>query len=282
MLKHTFCHIPRVGVKTEARLWECGITHWDFLGDAGDAPIPGLQRSVALASIEESRQRLAQRDAAWFAGWLPSSEIWRLYSAFRNQTAYLDIETTGAGPPEDHVTTIALYDGREVRTYVFGRNLEDFLDDVRQYRLLVTFNGRCFDVPFLERQFRIRFDHAHLDLRFALKAAGVSGGLKKVERLFGLHRGDLDGVDGYHAVLLWREFQNTGDERYLETLLAYNVEDVLSLEVLAAKAYNLLLEATPFGPSLALPVPDIAPNPVRAYPETLERINRAYFRSFRR
>ena len=29
MLQHTFCHIPGIGMKTERKLWEAGITSWE-------------------------------------------------------------------------------------------------------------------------------------------------------------------------------------------------------------------------------------------------------------
>ena len=38
------------------------------------------------------------------------------------------------------------------------------------------------------------------------------------------------------AVRLWLEYENSGNPRALETLLAYNVADVLSLETLAEYA----------------------------------------------
>ena len=142
--------------------------------------------------------------------------------------------------------------------------------------LLVTFNGKCFDVPFLERTFGTRLRMAHVDVRFVLAKAGIRGGLKRCEHHFGMDRGGLEGVDGYWAVLLWRAFENTGDKRFLETLLAYNVEDVLRLRTLAVLAYNLLLEATPFHLSRQLAVPTPGENPVQAHDWALERIRAMY------
>jgi len=56
-------------------------------------------------------------------------------------------------------------------------------------------------------------------LRYVLKSLGYSGGLKSCEKALGLDRGDLDGVDGYFAVLLWRDYQKKHNEKALETLL---------------------------------------------------------------
>jgi len=39
-------------------------------------------------------------------------------------------------------------------------------------------------------------------------------------------------------VLLWNEYQKTGDQKALDTLLAYNVQDMIILENLMVKAYK--------------------------------------------
>ena len=43
---------------------------------------------------------------------------------------YLDIETTGLDRHYQSITTIALYDGHEIKTYVHGQNLDDFIDEI--------------------------------------------------------------------------------------------------------------------------------------------------------
>jgi uncharacterized protein YprB with RNaseH-like and TPR domain len=171
---------------------------------------------------------------------------------------------------------VAVYDTRQVLTYVRGRNLDELADDLRRYRLLVTFNGATFDLPFLERSLGIRFDHGHIDLRYVLARLGFRGGLKRCEQALGLGRGELDGVDGSVAVTLWNRFQRKGDGRYLETLLAYNVEDVLNLERLLRFAYNRLLHETPFPRSCCLPEVEPLPNPFRPDPGVLEEVRRLY------
>ncbi len=276
MLRHSFCHIPTVGVKTETRLWEAGVHTWDDLLALEELPVARTKREMLRQHLELSIQHLDAGDAGYFDQSMPGSESWRLYSEFRHNTAYVDIETTGLGPPGDHITTIALYDGKEARWYVRGRNLDDFARDIRDFSLIVTFNGKCFDVPFIEREMGIKLDMGHLDLRFALKAAGVKGGLKKIEKHFGLDRGELDGVDGYFAVLLWKEFQNTRNERVLDTLLAYNIEDVLNLEYLAAKTHNLMVERLPFGRELMLDEPLPGLNPMLPDNELIAMLRQRY------
>lgn len=260
MLTHTFCHVPGIGPKTESALWSANVTTWDDV-DAPGLPLPAAKAGYLRTSIPESRRRLSERDPRYFHDRLPAAEQWRLFSEFKDRAAYLDIETTGMGAGLDHITAICLYDGKNVRHYVYGDNLARFERDVEEYSLLVTFNGKQFDIPFIQRYFNIRLDHAHIDLRFVLKSLGFSGGLKACEKEFGLDRDELDGVDGYFAVLLWREFELTRDERALETLLAYNACDTINLETLMYAAYNLKLKQTPFHRGLEMDAPPVLANP---------------------
>jgi uncharacterized protein YprB with RNaseH-like and TPR domain len=96
--------------------------------------------------------------------------------------------------------------------------------------MIVTYNGKSFDIPFIESFFNIRLNHAQIDLRYVIHSLGYRGGLKGVERQLGPYRGDLRDVDRFFAVLLWDEFLKTGDQKVLDTLLAHNVQDTITLE----------------------------------------------------
>lgn len=230
------------------------------------------RRARLRAFIDESEDRLACADARYFAERLPPAQHWRLFPTFRDRYACLDIETTGLGGYGDHVTVMSLYDGRELRHYTWDENLEAFQSDVDKYLLLVTFNGKGFDVPFLRNCHGMVLDQAHIDLRYVLRSAGISGGLKACEQKMGLQRGPLDGVDGYWAVLLWDEFQRNSNHKALETLLAYNITDTVNLVRLMYEAYNLKLRGTPFEAE-KLPVPEGQPAiPFTADQGVLEKI----------
>ncbi|MEW6426399.1 MAG: ribonuclease H-like domain-containing protein [Thermodesulfobacteriota bacterium] len=275
MLTHTFSHIPGIGLRTEQRLWQAGIRCWD---DARSQPLPHFlaKKEAALRQgLDASRLRLDD-DPGFFTARLPPSRHWRIFPHFRQRTAYLDIETSGGGPEGDHVTAISLWDGATLRSYVWGENLEQFLDDVLAYRVLVTFNGKSFDVPVLERHFRTRLPHAQIDLCHVLRGLGLRGGLKAVEKACNIFRMELDGIDGYAAVLLWRHYEKTGDRRALDTLLAYNVLDTVNLEALTVEAYNRHVAATPFADQLRLPYPWPPANPYRADPDLLAACRRGW------
>ncbi len=165
MLRNTFCHMPGIGPKAEARLWDGGILTWEHALRADALPLSPAKSEATARLSEESLERLEAGDARHFAEALPSNQQWRLFPEFADSVAYLDIETTGLGGPGDYITCVGLYDGRSIRTYVHGQNLEDFRDDIRDCRLLVTYNGKTFDVPFIRNYLALRMEPAHVALR---------------------------------------------------------------------------------------------------------------------
>lgn len=272
MLKSTFCHVPGIGIQQEQRLWSSGVLSWEEISRVEKNGLSGQTVRSLASHIDESFQRLERNDPGYFTEMLPSNQIWRVFPDFRHSIAYLDIETTGLGYG-DSITTISVYDGRSVYCYIRGHNLEDFLKDIRKYSLIVTYNGKCFDVPFIEKAFNTKLHQAHIDLRYVLSSLGHRGGLKACEKRFGLDRKELENVDGFLAVLLWREYQRNRNQKALETLLAYNIQDVVNLETLLVRAYNLNLIPTPFSETYRLQEPVTPHIPFAADRETIERIS---------
>jgi uncharacterized protein YprB with RNaseH-like and TPR domain len=278
MISNTFCHIPGIGIRTEQRWWDLGIHSWgDFDAFVGKRLRLGRDRIRRVRHyLDQSFARLQNNDLRFFADLLPPDLHWRLFQDFRGGVAYLDIETTGMGTPEDYITTIALYDGKTIRWYIQGRNLERFEDDIRNYRLIVTYNGKCFDVPFIRNTLRVRMDHVHIDLRYVLASQGYRGGLKGCERQLGIGRDELDGVDGFFAVLLWNEYRRNRNQKALETLLAYNILDVVNLETLMVHCYNMKVAQTPFAQTRRLPLPSSPAGPFAPDRATIEAIRNRY------
>jgi uncharacterized protein YprB with RNaseH-like and TPR domain len=272
MLEHTFVHIPGIGIKTERRLWESGIHRWKDIAEDFPVRLTRSRLNSITRCLEESRHHLEAGNPNYFSDLLLSSLHWRFFPEFRNSTVYLDIETTGLDSWENEITTIALYDGSTVAYYINGRNLHDFLHDIEKYKVIVTYNGKCFDIPFIERYFGVKINHAHIDLRYILGGLGYKGGLKSCEVQLGINRGSLTGIDGFFAVLLWHDYQRNGNEKALETLLAYNVQDVLTLENLMVIAYNIKIKGTPFYGN-PLPSPILPGIPFDVDMETVRRIH---------
>jgi len=272
MLKNTFLHIPGIGIKTEKQLWNSGVQRWEDI--TRDCPV--RFSTAKLDSITRylgaSHHHLQSNHPNYFSDLLPASLHWRFFPEFRDATVYLDIETTGLESWENEITTIALYDGSTVATYINGRNLDDFLHDIEKYKVIITYNGKCFDIPFIERYFGTEINHAHIDLRYILGSMGYKGGLKHCELQLGIDRGALKGVDGFLAVLLWYDYQRNGNEKALETLLAYNIQDVLTLEELMVIAYNLKIKELPFYVN-PLPAPLLPGIPFEVDRRTLQNIS---------
>ena len=231
-LANSFIPVEGVGEATERRLWRAGVTDWAAFDGATVSRIGPTLADRIEAFIEVASERLQAADAAYFEAALPDRERWRLVEDFRDRTAFLDIETTGLDPRWADVTVVGVHRAGETRTLVRGDDLTP--DAVRGalegVALLVTFNGAQFDVPFLEAALDVTVEGAHLDLRYPCARLGLTGGLKAIERAVGLER-DRPDLSGRDAVRLWRRHER-GDDGALETLLAYNREDVVHLRTL--------------------------------------------------
>ena len=276
MLHNSFSHIPSVGASTEKKIWDSGIESMDDFIKSPPSFISKNKLIKITDHIKISKEKITAKDAYYFYENLSTSEHWRLFREFQDSTAYLDIETTGLGDPGDIITTISLYDGKSIKYYINGKNLNDFKNDILQYQVIVTYNGKSFDVPFIERYFGITMSHAHLDLRHILYSLGYSGGLKSCEHQLGIGRtGHLAEVDGYFAVLLWHDYKKTRNDKSLETLLSYNIEDVLNLEFLMIEAYNQKIKEIPIKIN-ELDIPSTPDNPFEIDASTVKRINAQY------
>jgi uncharacterized protein YprB with RNaseH-like and TPR domain len=229
-VENSFVPAPGVGATTERRLWEHGVTHWDeFEGDG-----PGIGSVTAeniYAFIDEARAALDDGDTSYFADAFPNNALWRLYENVAGDVAYFDIETTGLDKRTSYVTTVSVHHCGETTTLVRGDDLTaENLADLLDASLLVSFNGKCFDAPFLEHEFDCAFDAPHLDLLYLCERLDLTGGLKQVERDLGIDRDGMD-VDGREAVRLWHRYES-GDEAALDRLIRYNRLDTRNLEAL--------------------------------------------------
>ncbi len=249
MIRNTFSILNGIGEKLERRLWKDGILTWSDFIHAGDIRFISPERKPSFdGSLSKAALKLEERDAAFFARSIRRREHWRLFEIFRDNAVYLDIETNGLMPGRGgYVTVVGLYDGFDWTSLVAGENLTaDNLDKALSgYKCLITFYGASFDIPFLQRSFpEVRFDIPHFDLCFAAKRLGIRGGLKKIETLFGIERGEeVRGMDGYDAVRLW-ELSKRGSDEAKRLLLSYNREDTVNLHAIADILYRRLKQST--------------------------------------
>ncbi len=234
MLQHSFIQFSNK--TTEVKLWKQGVLHWNELASAN---VAHRTKQDLQNKVEEWKSKI--NDHAFLSQKFTSSEQWRLFNDFKNSCCYLDIETTGLSRYNNIVTTIGCFNGKTSKVFVQGQNLHQFPKYIQQFSLIVTYNGKTFDMPFLKTQFpRIEFNQIHIDLRYPLAKLGFKGGLKKIERDVGIVRSDeLAAVDGYEAVRLWYQYKR-GDLDALELLKRYNIADVENLQPLMIQTFDSL------------------------------------------
>jgi uncharacterized protein YprB with RNaseH-like and TPR domain len=126
----------------------------------------------------------------------------------------------------------------EERAMLYG--LEQFVGDAK---VVVSFNGKSFDIPMLRTRFQMQrmpsalFEMAHYDLlhlsrklwRYNLDDRRL--GNLEVQKL-GVHRTHQD-VPGFIIPSLYRDYLKNGDARPLKSIFYHNLVDIVSLVTLA-------------------------------------------------
>ena len=152
--------------------------------------------------------------------------------------AFIDIETTGLSPWESEITVIGFYicSGMESRSVqLVGKDITrtEVLAILEGVDTIYTYNGARFDLPFIYQHLGINLAemYDHCDLMFQCWKNNLKGGLKGVEKQLGISR-ESEGVDGREAIHLWGRYLHSADLEALDTLLRYNMEDVVNLKTL--------------------------------------------------
>lgn len=155
--------------------------------------------------------------------------------------AYLDIETTGLSRYYSDLTVIGIALEKNRKCKVVQLIEDDICEDkllkvLKGVDEIYSYNGSRFDIPFIKAKLGIDLNDyfKHTDLMYDCWKQNLKGGLKVVERLLGIDR-QLTDVDGYVAIQLWWGYVNNLNKKSLQTLLAYNEEDVVNLRVLRRK-----------------------------------------------
>ena len=155
MIRHTFSFLPGIGARLERHIWREGAFTWhDFLVKKHIRGISQDRKNILDTHVTDALAALNSADSGYFGSRLSHAEHWRLFDEFHKDAVCLDIETTGTFPGENAVTVVGLYDIHGMKTFISGINLDKWMliETLSQYKLLITFAGRNFDIPFLEKK----------------------------------------------------------------------------------------------------------------------------------
>ncbi len=177
---------------------------------------------------------------------LPLSYWGTLYERHKHSALCLDIEVTRFNGP---ISVMGLYQPKEgvieCQQLVKGRELnrENVVQAFSNCSLLITFNGRKFDLPRIKREFPgVIPPIPTLDLYLFARRLGMKTNLKVLENTFGIDRLDPRTKRRGIAVKLWKRYITYGDQNALNLLLEYNKQDTVNLYPLAEELMGLVLE----------------------------------------
>lgn len=181
------------------------------------------------------------------------SKILKFYFG-EKKIGVLDIETTGLNPQYTHFILGGLLvyeeEGVRVKQY-FAESLQEeketlteFLEDIKKLDILITYNGKHFDIKYLkvrmaqhglsdEGLFPYNFDlylmiNGHSSLRKFLPNLKQ----KTVENFMGLWHSRKDEISGAESVELYKNYLSTKDNQLRELILLHNRDDILQLSQL--------------------------------------------------
>jgi len=230
--------LERVKKGVENKIHDQGIHTWDkFLETNKIKGISLARKKYYDRKILEARKALYNFNSTYFKGILPQSEYYRLYDFFKDECVFLDIETTGLDSSNNDITVFGLFDGVNTKTMIKNINFDykTLKNELKKYKLIVTFNGSSFDIPFINKIYPdLLPDIPNFDVKSVTSRLGLMGGLKEIERKLDIKRGKIvEKFYGGDALTLWKMYRVTGDDYYVNLLVEYNEEDIINLKKVA-------------------------------------------------
>lgn len=191
----------------------------------------------------------------------------------------LDIEATGLDPSRCKVCLAALLimtdTGIRITQFLAENHYEEHrvLDAVTDFLVredigyLITFNGRAYDIPFLNRRLEMNYSGSRIDLfdfdlyRFLRRGTDLRSRIgsmsqMSIENYYGIFSDRKDTITGKESITLFNEYSLTGNATAEKIILTHNREDVLQLSRLM---HLSLGECEDFDAAMALhgfPSPD--------------------------
>ncbi len=248
MLKATFWRlINGVSQEQEQELWRQGILSWTDLEELRSTQKQIFKRSeLGLGKSEFAilREALKSEDAMLFAQMLDSDELFRVALGFPRRTVFLDIETTGLSRFYDYITLIGWNYQGEYGAVIRGGDDTKLKKVLRDARIIVTYNGTLFDLPFLrEKVADLQLPSVQVDLRFLSRRVGLAGGQKAIEVELGFKRpSNLKDIEGEAAPVLWHRYRR-GSLDALRLLVEYNHSDIEGMKYIFDETVRRLVKA---------------------------------------
>jgi len=183
------------------------------------------------------------------------------------ETVFIDCETTGlAGGAGTHAFLVGLGYLEETKFRVEQYFMQDFHQErailseveerLNQFKTIISFNGKCYDLPLLESRFlinRMDFDPArwiHLDLLFPSRRLWKKRigdcSLGNLEQQILEIKREID-VPGYMIPQIYFDYLRTGEIEPLVPVFCHNVHDILSLFRLSFLIDSILEDFTSVG-----------------------------------
>jgi len=250
VIQNSFIFLEKVKKGIERNLWKQGIHNWDsFLNRKNIVGLSNSRKKYYDRKILEARKALYNFDSTYFKNILPQSEYYRLYDFFKEDSVFLDIETTGLDSRNNDITLIGLFDGINTKTMIKGINFDfkSLKKELENYKLIITFNGSSFDVPFINKTYpNLLPDIPNFDIKSVTDRLSLKGGLKEIEKKLGIKRNKIiEKFYGGDALTLWKMYRATGDDYYLKLLILlieYNEDDIINLKTIADYCVEKLKE----------------------------------------
>jgi len=175
----------------------------------------------------------------------PRGEFRRFLRADSTKTMFLDAETTGFSNTPLFLVGLIYFDGESfVIDQLFARDYSEeanllhyFSGFAPRFDMLITFNGKSFDAPFIRDRMiyhrkPFEWTQTHIDIlhhaRRRWKGEVPDCKLQTLESYI-CHRRRVDDVPGELVPDVYREFVQSGDTRLLADVFHHNALDLITL-----------------------------------------------------
>ena len=181
-------------------------------------------------SIKDVMQTINSKDVHKLRNLKKTRDEDFLFCVNPEEIMFFDIETTGQTSSEVFLIGMGYYSnqGKFVTELLFAREIAEeiailyyFLHKIVGYRMFVTYNGRSFDIPFIQNRISILFEPKDIE-EFLLQGIPVCSPVEKSTGIFGLSKQIFDRLihfDLYHAIRC--EFKNQFPNYKLTTAEQY-------------------------------------------------------------